>query len=63
MRIVHGDLDDVVPVEEAETLYRELKEVGADVELEVIRGLGHHIASVEIDTKTLQFFDRYLKPK
>lgn len=61
MRIVHGDLDEVVPVEEAVNLYRELQKVGAEVELEIAKGVGHNVTSVETDAATLDFFDRQLQ--
>jgi len=60
LRIVHGDLDDVVPVEEAETLYRALKAVGAATELDVARGVGHNCSTVETDAQTMKFFERTL---
>ena len=32
----------------------------ADVELRVLPGVGHHIASVEMETYVMKFFDRVL---
>jgi len=41
IRIYHGTDDDVVPPEQAEGMYKVLKEAGADVELHMLDGVNH----------------------
>jgi acetyl esterase/lipase len=41
MLIIQGTNDPLVPLDQSERLYRKLKEVGADVTLDVIEGAGH----------------------
>jgi predicted peptidase len=40
--IVHGDADEVVPVEESRRMAAALEEAGADVRYEELRGVGHN---------------------
>jgi acetyl esterase/lipase len=59
--IAHGEADKTVPVEDSRILYDALKKAGAaDVELRVLPGVGHHIASVDMETYVMKFFDRVL---
>jgi predicted peptidase len=39
--IFHGEVDEVVPVENSELMYKALQEVGADVKLTVFPGVNH----------------------
>ncbi len=61
--IVHGDADQVVPLQQAQTMDQALTKAGIDHKLEVIRGGGHDEKTfVPGLTKALQWFkDKLLK--
>ena len=68
--IMHGDLDEVVPLAQSEILYDRLKNGGVPAELVIVKNAGHSFQSegdpIEPDFPTLfqmvgDFFDRYLK--
>src|SRR5277367_394504 len=60
--IVHGDSDDLVPVQQAKELYEKLQQVNAPVDLDIIKGRGHDLATEETLKEVLRFFEKYLKP-
>ncbi len=60
MLIIHGDLDDVVPLIEAELLHDALKKAGTDVTLHVIKGAGHNLDWKLMNDELYAFFGRTL---
>ena len=50
--IIHGDKDEVVPVQQAYLLESELKKKGAPNQLVIIEGAGHHIEKLAKDQQT-----------
>lgn len=62
--LLHGEVDPVVPVTEAQKMAALLKRLGAPYELKIYPGQGHSfrgIAQVDALTRTLRFLNRYLK--
>lgn len=59
--IVHGTEDNIVPLEQAETLHQALKKVGADVTFVKIVGGGHGIGGPEIARRVEAFFEKHLR--
>ena len=60
--ILHGDKDEVVPYQQAETLYQALKEQSVEVTYHLEPGMGHAIGGPQISRQIFQFFDKHLKP-
>src|SRR5262245_19821445 len=58
--IVHGTVDDVVPIAQAETLYNALKKAGVDATFIKMEGGGHGIGGAEIGRRLAAFFDKQL---
>ena len=62
--IIHGDKDELVPIQQARIFIDELKEHGVAGELIVKEGAGHGWANAEADIETMaQFFDQHLLGK
>jgi acetyl esterase/lipase len=64
--IVHGENDNVVPVQQSVLLNSALKNVGADTTLKVIHGAGHGgpvFSTLEVQQQLAEFFDRHLVEK
>jgi acetyl esterase/lipase len=60
--IIHGDADKLVPIQQAETIIRKLKDAGVTAELVVKPGAGHGWPGMEKDMVTIaDWFDRNLK--
>jgi len=59
--IIHGDLDDLVPLNHSIMLDEALKKAGGRSELMVMKGCGHGFNEAEIFPKIFGFFDRNLK--
>ncbi|MDQ7778588.1 MAG: alpha/beta hydrolase [Planctomycetota bacterium] len=60
--IMHGDKDNVVPLNQSELLLESLKKAGVEVELVVIKGAAHGFKTgADIDPKVDGFFDKHLK--
>ena len=63
--IMHGELDPIIPVNQAELLYEALQAAGVDSTLIVVEGMGHGFGpqGCPADLALLQweFFDRHLK--
>jgi acetyl esterase/lipase len=59
--IVHGGDDDLVPVEQAKELYDKLQQVNTPVDLDILKGQGHNVATEETLKEAIRFFDKYLK--
>lgn len=59
--IIHGDADELVPLQQSEIIIERLKEAGVPAELVVKKGGGHGWATILADFVTLgDWFDRYL---
>lgn len=61
LQIIHGDKDDVVPIDQSVTLYEIYKKCKLPAEYTRVGGAGHSVFSKENTERTLSFFDRYLK--
>lgn len=62
--IIHGDKDDLVPIQQAEIFVARLKELGVPTKLEVRPGKGHGWPELGQDLNVLaDWFDQYLKAK
>lgn len=64
--LMHGDADEIVPVEESLIFYAALQEAGVDVALKVLDGVGHgNINWDQEDETILAFFEKHFlnKPK
>ena len=60
--IIHGDADELVPLQQSELMVAKLKETGVPVELVVKKGGGHGWPTILADFVTLgEWFDKYLK--
>jgi acetyl esterase/lipase len=60
-RIIHGDADKLVPIQQAEIIIARLKEARVPADLIVKKGAGHGWAQMEKDITLLaDWFDRYL---
>jgi len=60
--IIHGDKDDLVPLQQSERMVAKLKEAGVPAKLIVKKNCGHGWLTMLSDTETLaDWFDRYLK--
>lgn len=62
---LHGDADQLVPLEQARILDEVLKKAGVPHELKVLAGQGHGFqgeAGVEADKSAWEFLDKQLKP-
>jgi predicted amidohydrolase/acetyl esterase/lipase len=61
--IIHGDADDLVPLQQSELMIARLKETGIDAKLVVKRGAGHGWMTLAQDLTTIaDWFDAHLKP-
>ena len=59
--IVHGDQDEVVPVNQSIVFADMLKKAGVDVTLSIIKGAPHFVITPDTLTLALKFFDKHLK--
>jgi acetyl esterase/lipase len=60
--IIHGDKDNLVPIQQAETFVAKMKEAGVPAELVVRKGAGHGWGNLSKDlTLFADWFDKYLK--
>jgi acetyl esterase/lipase len=60
--IIHGDKDNLVPLQQSERMIAKLKEAGVPAHLIVKKDCGHGWLTILKDTETLaDWFDRYLK--
>ncbi|MGQ9574393.1 MAG: alpha/beta fold hydrolase [Thermoguttaceae bacterium] len=61
--IIHGDADQLVPIQQAELIMAKFKEAGVPAELVVKKGAGHGWPTLLADMPLLaDWFDRWLKP-
>ncbi|WP_165252509.1 alpha/beta hydrolase [Paludisphaera soli] len=62
--IIHGDADELVPIQQAEIVIEKLKEKGVEAKLVVKPGAGHGWGDIGKDNAILaDWFDQHLKPK
>ncbi len=63
VQLHHGTADETVPLEFSEILYQELQDAGKVVELYTYPGDNHNLSNSfgQAMTRTLEFYDRYLK--
>jgi dipeptidyl aminopeptidase/acylaminoacyl peptidase len=64
VRIIHGDADTLVPIQQAEIMVARLKDVGVPAELVVKKGKNHGWIDIGQDFANLaEWFDTQLLPK
>jgi acetyl esterase/lipase len=62
--VIHGDQDDVVPIEQSRRLMAALHSAKVDVQYLELAGAGHHgLEWSQIGSATLAFFDHHLRPR
>jgi acetyl esterase/lipase len=59
--IVHGEGDRVVPLEQSQRLYEELRKAGVNVTLKILPGVGHQRVLMNAVKDAAAFFDATLK--
>jgi acetyl esterase/lipase len=59
--IMHGDKDNLVPINQSEILYDALKKAGVEATFEVVKGAGHGFGGPEVNRKVEEFLDKHLK--
>lgn len=62
--LIHGDADDLVPLEQSEFLFDALKNAGADATLHIVKGAGHgssNVVNPGVRAQILAFFEQHLK--
>ena len=59
--IVHGDKDDVVPVEQSRLLHAALEKAGVTSTLWVVKGGGHGASNPETNRAIVTFFEKHVK--
>lgn len=59
--IMHGDRDEVVPIQQSQELYDALKKVKADVQMVTVKGGGHSFANPETLKEVSDFFREKLR--
>lgn len=67
--IIHGDKDPLVPLEQSQKFAEALRKVGVEVQLVIIKGMGHGPTTPEQRSEFMkaigqaaEFFDKHLKP-
>ena len=58
---MHGDRDDVVPINQSELLEAALQKAGVSVTCQVVRGAGHGFRNPEERRTVEAFFDEHLR--
>ena len=61
--VMHGDRDDLVPLNQSELLAEALRKADVPVELHVVQGAGHGFRGAEVEAKVDAFLDKHLKAK
>ena len=61
--LMHGDKDNLVPLQQSELMHEALKKAGADSTLHIVKGGGHGIGfnTPEVAKTCAEFFARTLK--
>lgn len=58
---MHGDRDQLVPLEQSELLNAALKKLGVETSLHVVKGAGHGFGGADVVRRVSAFFDKHLK--
>jgi acetyl esterase/lipase len=61
--ILHGEKDDIVPLNQSELLSAALTKTGVEVTFRVVKGAGHGFGGEPIDAMVDAFLDKHLKSK
>lgn len=59
--IMHGEQDDIVPLNQSQLLHEALKKAGVDVTYHLVKGAGHGFDGPELDKMVTDFFAEHLK--
>lgn len=59
--VVHGDKDDIVPVEQSKEFCEALKKAGANAQCIIVKGQGHGLGDLSVYEKTVIFLKRNLQ--
>ncbi len=59
--LIHGDADDIVPVEETIEFHRALQKAGVDASLRILPGAGHSWDEALTRDEVISFFNRTLR--
>lgn len=59
--LIHGDKDEVVPLQQSETFFEAFKKVNPATELIIKKGAGHGWNSAAEEALVVKWFDKYLK--
>jgi acetyl esterase/lipase len=60
-QIMHGEADDIVPCQQAQTLHDALRRVGVECELHIFKGIGHGYYDAGRVEEVYAFMDKHLK--
>lgn len=58
--ILHGDQDRVVPLQQSQWLYQQLRRAGVEAKLYVVNGAGHAFHNETANRLIIEFFDQHL---
>jgi acetyl esterase/lipase len=61
MLLIHGEKDDILPVEESRLFHKALEHAGADTTLIVLKDSGHDWLAEETRDDVIAFFQKHLK--
>ncbi len=59
--IMHGERDDIVPLNQSQLLHEALKKAGVDVTFHLVKGAGHGFDGPKLDRMVADFFAEHLK--
>ena len=59
--LIHGELDTIVPLEQSEDMYDELKSANKDVTFIELEDGNHHLSNAKNRTKALKEIDKFIK--
>jgi dipeptidyl aminopeptidase/acylaminoacyl peptidase len=58
--LIHGDKDEIVPIEQSRRMDKALRDAGKSVEFITIEDEGHHFAAEESDIRVMKEIDRFV---
>jgi dipeptidyl aminopeptidase/acylaminoacyl peptidase len=59
--IMHGDADDVVPIQQSEEFYRALKAANVRADFFIVKGGAHNFVTLDNLARVKEFFDREIR--